>query len=147
MKIHQLSVFVENKPGRLASPCRLLANAGLDIVTLSLADTQQYGILRLLVRDWQQALAVLQAADMVVKVTEVLAVEVPDRPGGLADILDIAGHAGLNVEYMYAFAEKIGDRAILVFRFDDPDKAIRSLADASVNVLSSVQLYELLERG
>jgi hypothetical protein len=146
MKIHQLSVFVENKPGRLAAPCRLLADAGINIVTLSLADTQQFGILRLLVRDWQQARKVLEAAGMVVNVTEVLAVEVPDRPGGLADLLDIVGHSDVNVEYMYAFAEKVGDKAILVLRFDDPDKAIRLLADGNMNVLSGVELYELLER-
>lgn len=145
MKIHQLSVFVENKPGRLAAPCRLLANAGIDIVTLSLADTQQYGILRLVMRDWQRALTVLQEAGMVVKVTEVLAVEVPDRPGGLADLLDIVGRSDVNLEYMYAFAEKVGDKALLVFRFDDPDKAIHVLSDANVNVLNGVDLCKLLE--
>ncbi len=146
MKIHQLSVFVENKPGRLAAPCRLLADAGINIVTLSLADTQQFGILRLLVRDWQQAQKVLEAAGMVVNVTEVLAVEVPDQPGGLADLLDVVGRSEVNVEYMYAFAEKLDDKAILVLRFDNPDKAIRSLADGNVNVLNSVELYQRLER-
>ncbi len=146
MKIHQLSVFVENKPGRLAAPCRLLADAGINIVTLSLADTQQFGILRLLVRDWQQAQKVLEDAGMVVNVTEVLAVEVPDRPGGLADLLDVVGRSEVNVEYMYAFAEKLDDKAILVLRFDDPDKAISVLANGSVNVLNGVELYQRLER-
>ena len=147
MKIHQLSVFVENKPGRLSSPCRLLADAGINIVTLSLADTQQFGILRLLVRDWQKAREVLQQAGMVVNVAEVLAVEVPDRPGGLADVLDVLGQAEVNLEYMYAFTEKLGGKAVLVFRFDNPDQALRALSRSQVNVISQVDLYERLENA
>jgi hypothetical protein len=147
MKINQLSVFVENKPGRLAMPCRLLANAGINIVTLSLADTQQFGILRILARDWQKAREVLQQAGMVVKITEVLAVEVPDHPGGLADVLDVLGQSDVNVEYMYAFAEKLNDKAILVFRFSDPDQAILALGKSQVNVINHVELYERLEKG
>ena len=85
MKIHQLSLFLENKPGHLVEPCRLLADAGINIRTLSVADTQQFGILRMIVSDWQKATAILKDAGCVVNVTEVLAVEVPDRPGGLAE--------------------------------------------------------------
>jgi len=145
MKIHQLSVFIENKPGRLRAPCEVLCNAGLNIVTLSLADTQQYGILRMIVPDWQRAKEVLEAAGIVVIVTEVLALEVPDRPGGLAEVLRIIEQAGINVEYMYAFTEKLGNRAALVFRFQDPDKALSALADSQVNVLNPVELYRRLE--
>ena len=97
MKIPQISVFVENKPGHLNVPCRLLADAGISMVTLSLADTQQFGVLRLIVRQWQRAREVLEAAQLVVAVTEVLAIEVPDQPGGLADLLDIFQQAGINV--------------------------------------------------
>jgi hypothetical protein len=145
MKIHQLSVFLENRPGRLAAPCEALAEAGINLVTLSLADTQQFGILRLVVRQWQQAKKVLEAAGFVVRVTEVLAIEVHDRPGGLAEVLRAVEHAEQNVEYMYAFTEKLNDKAVLVFRFEDPDAAAGALAEAGVSLLSDVDLYERTE--
>jgi hypothetical protein len=140
MKIHQLSVFVENSPGHLRAPCQALADAGINMATLSLADTQQYGILRLIVRDWQEAKKVLEAAGFVVKVTEVVAIEVPDRPGGLAGVLKVIEQANINVEYMYAFTEKRGDRAVLVFRFEDVDAAIDALRDSEVNAIEDVDL-------
>ena len=145
MNIHQLSVFVENKPGRLRAPCEALATAGISIVTLCLADTQQYGILRMIVREWQRAKEVLEAAGFVVKVTEVLAIEVPDRPGGLAEVLRAIEHSGVNVEYMYAFAEKLDDKAVLVFRFSDPAAGVKAVADSHVTMISSVDLYARLE--
>lgn len=140
MKIHQLSVFVENSPGHLRAPCQALADAGINLTTLSLADTQQYGILRLIVRDWQEAKKVLEAAGFVVKVTEVVAIEVPDRPGGLAGVLKVIEQANINVEYMYAFTEKRGDRAVLVFRFEDVDAAIDALRDSEVSAIEDVDL-------
>ncbi len=142
MKIHQLSLFLENKPGRLSEPCRLLADAGINIVTLSLADTQQFGILRLIVRDWQQAKATLEQAGFVVNITEVVATEVADRPGGLADVLSIIEEGGINIEYMYAFTFRMGDKAVLVFRFNNPDAAVSLLQSKQINVISSVELYE-----
>ena len=89
MKIHQLSLFLENKPNQLTEPCRLLAEAGVDIRTLTLADTEQFGIFRLIVSDWERGAKVLQEAGYVVNVTEVVAVEVPDRPGGLVELLEV----------------------------------------------------------
>jgi hypothetical protein len=145
MKIPQLSLFLENKPGRMAAPCRLLAEAGINIVTLSLADTQQFGILRLIVREWQRAKEVLEAAGMAVAVTEVLALEAADKPGGLAELLAIFERAGVNVEYMYAFTARLGNRAVLVFRFDDLDAAITALTRAGVNPVSPIHLYDHLE--
>jgi hypothetical protein len=142
MKIQQLSVFVENKRGHLRAPCQALAEAGINLTTLALAETQQYGILRLIVRDWQRARDVLAAAGFVVNVAEVLAVEVPDRPGGLADVLQVIEEAGINVEYMYAFTEKRDNRAVLVFRFADVDAAIRALERSAVTVIGDVALYE-----
>jgi hypothetical protein len=142
MKIQQLSVFVENKPGHLRAPCRALADAGINLTTLSLAETQQYGILRLIVREWQRARDVLTAAGFVVNVAEVLAVEVPDRPGGLADVLQVVEQAGINVEYLYAFTEKRNNRAVLVFRFADIDAAIRALERSAVTLLGNVALFE-----
>jgi hypothetical protein len=141
MKLHQLSLFLENKPGQLRPPCAALAKAGINIVTLSLADTEQFGILRLIVQDWQKAKKALEAAGGVVKVTEVLAIEVADRPGGLAGILEIVDRAGLNIEYMYAFAEKRGDKALLVFRFTDTDAALRALQAGGINVVDTVELF------
>jgi hypothetical protein len=142
MKIQQISVFVENKPGHLRAPCQALADAGINLTTLSLAETQQYGILRLIVRDWQRAKDVLTAAGFVVNVAEVLAVEVPDRPGGLADVLRVVEKAGINLEYMYAFTEKRDNRAVLVFRFADIDAAIRALEHSEVTLIGNVALYD-----
>lgn len=141
MKIQQLSLFLENKPGRLAEPCRLLAAAGINIRTLSLADTQQFGILRLIVSDWRKAAALLQQAGYACKATEVLAVEVPDRPGGLAHILEMFETGGVNIEYMYAFPFGKQDKAVIIFRFDKPDEAIERLQAGGVNVLAGVEIY------
>ena len=140
MKIHQLSVFLENKPGQLRAPCAALAAAGINIVTLSLADTEQFGILRLIVEDWVKAKKVLDQAGCVVKVTEVLALEVADQPGGMERILDLVDRAGLNIEYMYAFTEKRVDKGALVFRFADPDAALRVLQNEGINIISPVKL-------
>ena len=141
MKIHQVSVFLENKPGQLRMACDVLGRARINMVTLSLADTAQFGILRLIVQDWQKARTVLQKAGCVVKITEVLAIEVADQPGGLARILEIVDSAGLNIEYMYAFTEKRGDRALLVFRFANPDAALRVLHAGGINVVGTVELF------
>jgi hypothetical protein len=140
MKIHQLSLFAENKPGHLAAPVRLLAREGIDIRSIYLADTQQYGILRMIVSDWQKAAQVLEANEFVVKVTEVLAVEVPDHPGGLADVLVALDGTGINIEYMYGFPYLLGDQAILIFRFADPDAAIERLQATGINLLASDEL-------
>jgi hypothetical protein len=138
MKIHQLSVFVENSPGHLRAPCQVLADAGISLVTLSLADTKEYGILRLIVRDWQRAKSLLDAAGFVTNVSEVLAIEVSDHPGGLADVLRVIEQAKINVEYMYAFTEKRDDKAVLIFRFEDADTAIEALKHSEVNVIGNV---------
>jgi hypothetical protein len=146
MKLTQLSVFLENKPGRLSEPCQILSKAGINILTLSLADTQQFGILRLIVRDWQKAKMVLEKAGCVVNVSEVVAIEVHDRPGGLAQILDLMEKAGMNVEYMYAFTFRREDKAVIVFRFEQPDEAIKQLQKHGINPISGVELYERVEK-
>src|SRR5512138_1750406 len=102
MKIRQLSLFLENRSGQLRVPAKVLGDAGVDILTISLADTQQFGILRLIAKDWEKAKRTLEAAGIVVNVTDVLAVDVPDEPGGLAWVLEGFEKAGLGVEYMYA---------------------------------------------
>jgi hypothetical protein len=142
MKIHQISLFAENKPGHISAPARLLAKEGIDIRALYLADTQDYGILRLIVADWQKAAGLLEAQGFVVKVTEVLAVEVPDHPGGLADVLGALDGSGINIEYMHAFPYIRGDQAILIFRFNDPDAAIARLQMAGINLVASKELLK-----
>ena len=141
MKIHQLSLFLENKPGQLTEPCRLLAQAGINIRTLTLADTEQFGILRLIVSDWQKGDRLLAEAGYVVNVTEVVAVEVPDRPGGLAELLAVFDNADINIEYMYAFTFGRGDTAVMIFRFDKPDAAIERLQLAGNIVVGSTEVY------
>jgi hypothetical protein len=142
MKIKQLSVFLENKPGRLSVPCKALAKAGISILTLSLADTRQFGIMRLIIKEWEKARQILEDAGCVVNITEVTAIEVEDRPGGLAKVLEIIEQAGMNLEYMYAFTFGSKDKAIIVFRFDDPDTAIRILQSKGVNLIGSDGLFE-----
>jgi hypothetical protein len=145
MTIKQLSLFLENKPGSMSAPCRVLANAGINILTLSLADTQQFGILRLILRDWDKARKVLEDAGCVVKVTDVLAIEVPDRPGGLVEILEAMEKGRINVEYMYAFTLKQENKGVLVFRFDQPEGAAKVLNGVGINVINSVDLFERLQ--
>ncbi len=142
MKIHQLSVFLENRRGQLNVPCNILAKAGVDIRTLSLADTQQFGILRLIVSDWKRAKEALEANECVVHLNQVVAIEVPDRPGGLSEVLKVIDHAAVDIEYMYAFTLGSG-RAVLIFRFNDPDAAISRLQTEGVNVVGSSQFQDL----
>ena len=145
MKLKQLSLFLENKPGALSRPVRLLAKAGFNILTLSIADTHQFGILRLILRDWEKAKQLLEKEGFAVKVTDMVAVEVADRPGGLAGILKVLEQAGINVEFMYAFTEKRKNQAVLMFRFDDPDGAIRVLQKQGIKVVDSGGLLKQLE--
>jgi hypothetical protein len=146
MKTPQISVFLENKPGRLSEPCEALAQAGIDILTLSLADTEQFGILRLLTKDAPKAAEVLRAAGIVVNVAEVVAVEVLDEPGGLAALLQLMERRGINVEYMYAFTYRRKDRAVMIFRFEAPDAAIAALREEGAQLLSSSELYARAEQ-
>lgn len=136
MTIKQISVFLENRPGHLAETCRALADAGVSIITLSLADTREFGIARLIVNDWEKARDILSAAGRVVNVRDVVAVTVADRPGGMADVLSALDKAGVNVEYSYAFAFHHGEKAVLVFRFEDNERALAALAAAGITVLA-----------
>jgi hypothetical protein len=140
VKLQQISIFLENKPGQLKMACDRLAESGINMLTLSLADTKSFGILRIIVQDWQRAVEILRQAGFAVNVTEVLAVEVPDRPGGLADILGPLEAAGLNVEYMYAFTFGHADKAVMILRFSDIDAAILALQKAGVSMVESVEL-------
>ena len=136
MQIRQISIFLQNKPGQLSQICRDLADAGINIATLSLADTSDFGIVRLIVDDHEKARETLAAKGHAVNVREVVGVCVPDRPGGMAEVMAALDKAGVNVEYSYAFAFHKGEKAVLVFRFDDNDKAASALAAAGVMTLS-----------
>jgi hypothetical protein len=144
MKLQQLSLFLENRPGRLGAPLEAIAKEGINILTLSLADTAQFGILRLIVREWDKAKQGLEDAGWVVNLTEVVAVDVLDRPGGLAEALSVLEGAGLNIEYMYAFSLRRGDKAILIFRFEDPDRAIAVLLEKGLHVVDGDELLSVV---
>jgi len=141
MKVNQISIFVENKSGRLAEVTRILGKAGINIRALSLADTSDFGILRLIVNDSARAIEVLKSRQFTVSMTEVAAVEVSDRPGGLADILEILEKEKINVEYMYAFVERSSNNAVIIFRFDETDRAIKALTAKGVTVLEGKKVY------
>jgi hypothetical protein len=141
MKVEQISVFLENKPGALEDVTRILKEAGINIRTLSLADTSDFGVLRLIVNDVEAASRVLKEQGLRASRTTVVAVEVPDRPGGLHSILEVLSTNGINVEYLYAFVEKSGEHAVIIFRVDAPDKAIEVLQKNGMTVLPGAKLY------
>lgn len=141
MKLPQLSVFLENRPGSLMEPLRVLADADINLVSISLADTEQFGILRLVLKDWEFAKSVLERDGWVVNVSDVVAVDVDDQPGGLVKMLAVLSEAGINIEYMYAFALRRNVKAVLLFRFEDPDAAIAALEKAGIGVIQEEELY------
>ncbi len=143
MKVEQISVFLENKAGRLAEVTRILGEGGINIRALSLADTSDFGILRLIVNDNEKAKKILKENGFTVGKTNVVAIEVEDRPGGLSKILDILYRAGINVEYMYAFVQQSGENAVIIFRFDNLDEAIKVLQENGVTVINGSKVYTL----
>ena len=140
MRIRQISIFLENKPGQLSAICRGLADADINIATLSLADTADFGIVRMIVDDHEKAKEVLSERGHVVNVREVIAVCVPDRPGGMAEVMQVLDAAGVNIEYSYAFAFHKGEKAVLVFRFSDNDKAESALKAAGFTTLGEEEV-------
>jgi len=141
MKVEQISIFLENKPGGLSSVTKALRDANINIRALSLADTSDFGILRLIVDNVVKAKEVLNNSGFAVGKTHVVAVEVPDRPGGLYSILDLLTGKGVNVEYMYAFVERSGENAVIIFRFDATDEAITVLQNGGFTVLPGDKVY------
>jgi hypothetical protein len=142
MKISQLSTFIENRSGRLRAACEALAARGINIHTLCLADSRDFGILRLIVADPLAGKAALEAAGYVAQLTDVLAVEVADSAGGLARVLATTDAAGLDIEYMYAFSTAPGQQAVVIFRFSDPDRALAELQQRGLNVVEPVRLLQ-----
>jgi hypothetical protein len=141
MKVEQISVFMENKPGGLEEVMRIIKDANINIRTLSLADTSDFGILRLVVNDVDKTSQVLRDSGLRVSRTTVVAIEVPDHPGGLHSILAVLAKENIDVEYLYAFVEKSGENAVIIFRFDDTNAAISVLQKNGFTILSGEKLY------
>ena len=141
MKIPQLSVFLENRSHSLLEPLQALAAAGINLSGLTLADSEQFGILRLVLRDWPRARDVLQTAGWAVTVTDMVAIDVDDQPGGLVRTLEVLAAADANIEYMYGFFLRSSGRAAMLFRFDDPAAAIIELKAAGVEPVKADALY------
>ncbi|HPA46259.1 MAG TPA: ACT domain-containing protein [bacterium] len=143
MKLRQISIFLENQAGRMAEVTGILGRAGVNIRAIALADTADFGIIRLIVDKTDKALEVLKNEGITVKETQVVAVEIPDRPGALAAILNILGKAGINVEYLYGFLDRVEDRAIMVFRFEDPDQALGILTKEGYQALNGSRVHSM----
>ena len=143
MRVKQVSVFLENRAGRLDEVAELLGSKKINIRALSLADTSDFGILRLIVNKPDDACKVLHNAGFTTRFTEVIAVEVPDKPGGLAQVLRIFKSCDLNVEYLYAFVEKKAQGAVVIFRVEEIDRAIGILQQKGVNLLTGEEVYKL----
>jgi hypothetical protein len=135
MEVAQVSVFLENRSGGLVEVVDVLAKNGIDMKALSLADMSDFGILRLIVDDPEETRRILKEAGFTVDKTRVVAVEVPDRPGGLSETLHALRRSNINVEYMYSAARRTGDRAIIIFRFDETGRALDVLRGAGATVL------------
>ena len=140
MRVEQIAVFLENKSGRLAEITKILASGGVNIRALTVADTADFGILRLIVDKVDEAKQILKSNGFTVGKTNVIAALVDDEPGGLAKVLDSISAAGINVEYMYGFVSKHGDNAVLIFRFDTMDKAIEVLKKDGFTMLDAAQV-------
>ncbi|MCK4766928.1 MAG: amino acid-binding protein [Desulfobacula sp.] len=143
MFIEQISVFIENREGRLAEVTAILRDADVNIRALSLADTTDFGVLRLITNNNDTAEKVLEKEGFKVGRTQVLAVEVVDEPGGLNKILDPFFENEVNLEYMYAFANPKSKNVIMIFRFDDHDKALKILAQKNIRVFTSREISNL----
>ena len=140
MYLKQLSVFVDNKPGAVYAPCSALADAGVDLSSIFLADTKDFGILRIITKDNEKALNVLRDNNFAVKLTDVLAIEIEDVPGALSKILKSVESKGLNVRYMYAAVGTSG-KPVMIFRFDDEENAQEKLQDTDCTIVGSEQFF------
>ena len=143
MKITQKSVFLENRQGRLYDVCSLLGDNNVNIRALTIAETESFGVLRIVVDKSDVAMRLLRDNQFVANFTDVIAIEVPDKPGGLASILKILAENDVNIEYMYGFVEKFTDKALLVMRFEDTDFAQQMLAKHNVHVVAEKDIQGL----
>ena len=140
MKLKQISVFLENRKGRLWKALNILSNENINIRALSIADTSEFGILRMIVSETELSKKVLEESNFVVKVNEVIAVGVPDMPGGLEKVLEVLNKSDVNVEYLYAFVEKKSEKAVVVIRTEDIDAGVTALKNGNITVLSEEEI-------
>ena len=140
MKIKQLSVFLENRSGRLLELCELLGKNKINIKALTIAESPEFGIVRMVVDKSDEATKILKANSFVANITDIVAVEVADVPGGLANILKVLNDNKINIEYMYGFVEQSRDKALMVFRFEDTDKAIATMEKNGIGIVGSRDL-------
>ena len=143
MFVKQISIFLENKSGRLSDLTRTLGDNDIDISALSIADTTDFGILRLIVNDPEKAERILKAEGFAVNATSVIAIGVQDQPGGLAKALDILDREKISIEYMYAFVSKSENEALVILKVSEPEKAVDTLKANGISVLTASQVYKL----
>ena len=140
--LKQLSLFLENKPGRLAHVCRVMAEEGVNIRALSIADSTDFGVLRLIVQDPDQAEEKLKARGFLVSITKVIGIKVPDRPGGLAEALEKFEEEGISVEYVYAFLGKSGDQAMVILRLSDEEKGMDATRKHGMELITAEEVLQ-----
>lgn len=143
MLVKQISVFLENKSGRLYEVTKILGSEGINISALSIADTTDFGILRLIVSDPEKAEKSLKDNGLAVSCTDVIAIAVSDKPGGLASVLEVLQNESIGIEYMYAFVGKAADEALVILRVEEPQKAVDVLGKSNIKVISSQTVYGL----
>ncbi|MBR0360009.1 MAG: acetolactate synthase [Clostridia bacterium] len=143
MMLKQISAFVENKPGRLMEILQALADAKVDLKALSLADTTDFGVIRMIVSDNELAKKVLKEDGVVVRITDITAVAVPDEPGALLDALKILSDNGVAIEYMYAFGEKLGNSSVIAIRTEDPERTEQVLRNGGIVIPSDSEIEKM----
>jgi len=141
--VKQISVFVENKKGRLARITDVLGKGGIDLIALSIADTTNFGIMRCIVNDPEKALKLLKENDITASTTEVIVAEVVDKPGGLAYVLGLLDKADISVEYLYSFVRTPNENALILFRVEEIDRAVKTLEAGGVKLLDEKDIYEI----
>jgi hypothetical protein len=137
MIIKQISIFLENVSGRLAEVTRILAGSGINLRAMTIADTADFGILRIIASNPDEATAVLSTAGFMAKETEVLAVEVEDRPGGLAHVMEVFSKNKINIEYMYASLERRENKAVIVIKVEDVQRGIKIVEENGLKPVNS----------
>ena len=143
MKIKHLSIFLQNKMGSLSKPLEILSNADVNIRAMCMADTSEFGILRLVVDNPEKGKEALEENNFLVKITDIIGVEMNDSPGGLTSVLDVIKENLIDLEYLYAFSHKKEDKAILLLHADDIDRLIEVLSDNNIPIVSAEEVYNL----
>ncbi len=143
MYVKQISVFIENTKGKLADFTRLLGENQIDLVSMSIADTTNFGIMRGIVKDYKKAVALIESAGYTACLTDVLAVSVPDKPGGLCEILELLSEQDIGIEYLYSFVRHKGNNALIVFRVEEIQKAEEILLKNNVLLLKQEDIMDI----